>query len=227
MRALSRLFRWLICERLAAIFVAGELSFFGDLAPLSDPRTFATLLASQRRRDWVVYAKRPFAGPEQVPSYLARYTHRIAISNSRITLYDGTNVTFRVKDYRRNGAARYGTMTFAAPEFARRFLSHVLPDGFHRIRRVGFLANTRCRGAIERAGALLADRTPPRKAEKETEAPAAAMAAPELAQLVRAAAAAWCSPGSSSALPGSRRGAPSFQNHATAHQCRSTQRDPA
>ena len=178
-RVLSRVFRRLMCERLANLHADGKLSFFGDLAPLSDRQAFTTLLETQRRRDWVVYAKRPFAGPDQVLSYLARYTHRIAISNSRITSYDGTSVTFRIKDYRRNGADRYGTMTLAGPEFARRFLSHVLPDGLHRIRHVGFLANTQRRGAIERARALLADRAPPVKAEKEAEAPPLAKTAPE------------------------------------------------
>jgi hypothetical protein len=180
-RVLSRLFRRLMCERLAGLFTAGKLSFFGDLAPLSDRQAFATLLASQRKPDWVVYAKRPFAGPDQVLSYLSRYTHRIAISNSRITSYDGTSVTFRIKDYRRNGAARYGTMTLAGPEFARRFLQHVLPEGFHRIRHVGFLANTQRSKAVARARELLADRAPIEKAENEGEAPPVAKTAPESA----------------------------------------------
>jgi len=160
-RVLSRLFRRLMCERLAGLQAAGKLGFHGDLAPLADPAAFARLLKSQRRRDWVVYAKRPFAGPDQVLSYLARYTHRIAISNSRITAYDGTRVTFRVKDYRKQGEARYGVMTLAASEFARRFLQHVLPDGLHRIRHVGLLANTQRRAAIAQARSLLADRIPP------------------------------------------------------------------
>ncbi len=129
------------------------------------------LLKSQRRRDWVVYAKRPFAGPDQVLSYLARYTHRIAISNSRITAYDGTRVTFRVKDYRKEGETRYGVMTLAASEFARRFLQHVLPDGLHRIRHVGLLANTQRRAAIAQARDLLADRiSPPEPVPEPTRA---------------------------------------------------------
>ena len=160
-RVLSRLFRRLMCERLAGLDAAGKLSFHGDLVPLADPEAFARLLKSQRRRDWVVYAKRPFAGPDQVLAYLARYTHRIAISNSRITAYDGQRVTFRVKDYRKEGETRYGVMTLAASEFARRFLQHVLPDGLHRIRHVGFLANTQRRAAIAQARDLLADRIPP------------------------------------------------------------------
>lgn len=160
-RVLSRLFRRLMCERLAGLHAGGTLSFHGDLASLADPEAFARLLKSQRRRDWVVYAKRPFAGPDQVLSYLARYTHRIAISNSRITAYDGQRVTFRVKDYRKEGETRYGVMTLAASDFARRFLQHVLPDGLHRIRHVGLLANTQRRAAIAQARSLLADRIPP------------------------------------------------------------------
>jgi Putative transposase/Transposase zinc-binding domain len=178
-RVLSRLFRRLMCERLANLHAEGKLSFFGDLAPLSDLKAFTALLANQRRRDWVVYAKRPFAGPDQVLSYLSRYTHRIAISNNRITSYDGTSVTFRVKDYRHNGPERYGTMTLAGPEFARRFLNHVLPDGFHRIRHVGFLANTQRSKAVARAKELLVDRAPIDKAENEGQAPPVAKPAPE------------------------------------------------
>jgi len=176
-RVLSRLFRRLMCERLTSLQAAGKLSFHGDLAHLADVEAFASLLKQERRRDWVVYAKRPFAGPQQVLSYLARYTHRIAISNSRITAYDGQRVTFRVKDYRKQGEARYGVMTLDAAEFARRFLQHVLPDGLHRIRHVGFLANTQRRTLIARARDLLADRIPPEapepEATSETEAPAA------------------------------------------------------
>ncbi len=160
-RVLSRLFRRLMCERIASLQAAGKLGFHGDLARLADPEAFTSFLKSQRRRDWVVYAKRPFAGPDQVLSCLARYTHRIAISNSRITHYDGTRVTFRVKDYRREGQARFASMTLAASEFARRFLQHVLPDGLHRIRHVGLLANTQRRAAIAQARSLLADRIPP------------------------------------------------------------------
>jgi hypothetical protein len=124
----------------------------------------------------VVYAKRPFAGPEQVLAYLARYTHRIAISNSRITAFDGQRVTFKVKDYRKSGADRHGAMTLSAAEFMRRFLIHVLPDGFHRIRHVGFLANTQRARLIARARELLADRMasmpPSPEIEEPTDAPA-------------------------------------------------------
>jgi hypothetical protein len=172
-RVLSRLFRRLMCERLTVLHATGKLVFFGDLAHLADSEAFAALLASQRRRDWVVYAKRPFAGPDQVLSYLSRYTHRIAISNSRIIAHDGERVTFKFKDYRRNGVARYGTMSLAGPEFARRFLSHVLPDGFHRIRHIGFLANTQRRNSIDLARKLLAERM-----AKPQEPPATVEAAP-------------------------------------------------
>ena len=160
-RVLSGLFRRLMCERLAALHAGGQLQFFGRNAHLAEPAAFAQLLRRHRWRKWVVYAKEPFAGPEQVLSYLARYTHRIAISNRRITAFDGHRVTFNVKDYRKTGPARYGSMTLPAAEFVRRFLMHVLPDGFHRIRHVGFLANTKRVKEIARARVLLADRMPP------------------------------------------------------------------
>jgi Putative transposase/Transposase zinc-binding domain len=138
-RVLSRLFRRLFLQGLDALHAAGELGFFGDLVSLKDAGTFKAYLAPLRRVEWVVFAKRPFAGPSQVLAYLARYTHRVAISNSRLlSLADG-NVRFRWKDYRQNGKAK--VMTLAAGEFIRRFLLHVLPDGFHRIRHYGLLAN--------------------------------------------------------------------------------------
>ena len=144
-RVLSRLFRRLFLDRLAALHAAGRLAFFGDLAHLADRAAFATTLAPLRRADWVVYAKRPFAGPEAVLAYLARYTHRVAISNSRLVSLDYKGVTFRWKDYRARGKAPgqafIKTMTLAAGEFIRRFLLHVLPDGFHRIRHYGLFAS--------------------------------------------------------------------------------------
>ena len=158
---LSSLFRRLMCERLEALHAKGELRFFGRNEELAEQGAFAALIRRERQRDWVVYAKAPFAGPEQVLAYLARYTHRIAISNSRITAFNGERVTFKVKDYRKAGADRYGSMTLSAPEFMRRFLSHVLPNGFHRIRHVGFLANAQRARQIARARELLADRMPP------------------------------------------------------------------
>ena len=138
-RVLSRLFRRLFLEHLEAAFEAGDLRFAGDLAGLSTPAAFARRLADLRRRAWVVYVKRPFGGPEQVLAYLGRYTHRVAIANSRLVSLTDGQVAFRWKDYRRHGRARI--MSLDADEFIRRFLLHTLPDGFHRIRHYGFLAN--------------------------------------------------------------------------------------
>ena len=139
MRVLSRLFRRLFLQHLQTAFDAGKLRFFGDLAGLAEPTTFTSRLDQLRRIEWVVYAKPPFGGPEQVLAYLGRYTHRVAVANSRlISLSDG-KVRFTWKDYRQNGKTK--VMTLAADEFIRRFLLHALPDGFHRIRYYGFLAN--------------------------------------------------------------------------------------
>src|SRR2546421_5907009 len=136
---LSRLFRRLFLQDLQNAFGAGKLRFFSNLANLAEPQAFARRLAELRRLDWVVYAKPPFGGPKQVLAYLGRYTHRIAIANSRlISLSDG-EVRFTWKDYRQAGKTK--VMTLAADEFIRRFLLHTLPDGFHRIRHYGFLAN--------------------------------------------------------------------------------------
>jgi predicted RNA-binding Zn-ribbon protein involved in translation (DUF1610 family) len=140
-RVLSRLFRRLFMERLVAAHNAGKLRFFGHLAALADPQAFATYLAPLRKTNWVVYAKKPFGGPEAVLAYLSRYTHRIAISNSRLISADAETVTFRWKDYRAPNRARQKVMRLATQEFIRRFLIHVLPSGFHRIRHTGFLAN--------------------------------------------------------------------------------------
>ena len=133
-RVLSRLFRRLFLDRLADAHAEGRLVFYGALAGLADRAAFTSRLAPLRRVEWVVYAKRPFAGPQAVLAYLARYTHRVAISASRLVRMDDNGVTFRWKDYRQNGAARRKTMTLAPAEFIRRFLIHVLPSGFHRIR---------------------------------------------------------------------------------------------
>ena len=140
-RVLSRYFRRVLLAALEDAFKSGQLRFAGRLQPLADPRRFAEHLRPARRTEWVVYAKRPFAGPEQVLDYLGRYTHRIAISNQRLRSLDDGVVRFRYTDYRANGAARHKTMTLAAAEFIRRMLLHVLPPGFHRIRYYGFLAN--------------------------------------------------------------------------------------
>jgi hypothetical protein len=156
-RILSRLFRRLFLEGLAALHKAGRLAFFGDLAPLlADRRAFDAALAPLRRSEWVVYAKRPFAGPKAVLAYLARYTHRVAIANSRLIALDEAGVTFKWKDYRIKGRDRLSTMTLDAAEFIRRFLLHVLPSGFHRIRHYGLFAGTVRARNIERAHQALA-----------------------------------------------------------------------
>ena len=142
-RVLSRLFRRLFLEKLGAAFEAGKLGFFGALAGLADRAVFARRLAELRRREWVVYAKRPFAGPAAVLAYLGRYTHRVAIANSRLVALAGDQVSFRWRDYRHHNKNK--VMTLAADEFIRRFLLHALPDGFHRIRHYGFLANRQSR----------------------------------------------------------------------------------
>jgi Putative transposase/Transposase zinc-binding domain len=141
-KVLSRLFRRRFLERLAHAHAAGRLVFFGDLAALADKGAFAAHLVPLRRAEWVVYAKRPFGGPEAVLAYLARYTHRVAISNSRLVSLDARGVSFRWKDYRasQSDKPQIKTMTLPAEEFLRRFLLHVLPSGFHRIRHYGLLA---------------------------------------------------------------------------------------
>ena len=154
-RVLSRLFRRLFLDKLKAAHDAGRLHCFNDLAHLTDAQAFAIHLAPLRKLEWVVYAKRPFAGPEAVLAYLARYTHRVAISNSRLRAFDGNRVTFNWKDYRANRRERYKTMTLGAHEFIRRFLIHVLPSGFHRIRHYGLFANGNRAANIARARELL------------------------------------------------------------------------
>lgn len=160
-RVLSRLFRRLFLDGLAAAHAAGRLVFFGDLTGLADRSTFTARLAPLRRAEWVVYAKRPFAGPESVLAYLARYTHRVAISSSRLVSLDERGVTFRWKDYRRQGPARAKLMTLDAGEFMRRFLIHVLPGRFHRIRHYGLFANPTRAANLARARALLQAAEPP------------------------------------------------------------------
>jgi hypothetical protein len=159
-RVLSRLFRRLFLTALADAHAAGRLRFFGEIAGLCRREAFAAHLAPLNKKDWFVYAKPPFAGPEAVLAYLARYTHRVAIANSRLIALDERGVTFRYKDYRRNGQARYRTMTLNADEFIRRFLLHVLPTGFHRIRHYGLLASAACKANITRARELIAAPTP-------------------------------------------------------------------
>jgi len=140
-RVLSRFFRRRFLEELQQLHRRGELRFFGEHAKLADPARFGKYLQPLRKLEWVVYAKRPFAGPEAVLAYLSRYTHRVAISNSRLIAFGERGVTFRWKDYREKGRTRYKTMTLSAAEFMRRFLLHVLPSGFHRIRHYGLLGN--------------------------------------------------------------------------------------
>ena len=154
-RVLSRLFRRRFLEELEQAHRAGRLQFFGEYAALADARAFADWLAPLRACEWVVYAKRPFAGPAAVLAYLSRYTHRVAISNQRLLALDERGVTFRWKDYRAKGKTRYKTMTLGADEFMRRFLLHVLPGGFHRIRHYGLLANAGRREHLARARELL------------------------------------------------------------------------
>jgi hypothetical protein len=165
-RALSKTFRRLFLDRLAAVFHRGELGFFGELAPLAEPGAFAGRVCALSREPFVVYAKPPFGGPERVLAYLARYTHRTAIANSRIVAVDDDHVAFSYKDYRRGG--RSGVMRLAPHEFIRRFLLHVLPDGFHRIRHYGFLA----KGDRGKTLARVRDLTSARSAAESANGPA-------------------------------------------------------
>ena len=164
-KVLQRLYRRLFLQKLAVAHASSRLQFFDTLAPLADARTFARHLAPVRRVDWIVYAKKPFAGPEQVLRYLARYTHRIAISNRRLVALDESSVTFTWKDYRDGGKQK--RMTLGAHEFIRRFLLHVLPKGFQRIRHYGFLANGHRKAKLALIRRLL-DVTPPEPATTDT-----------------------------------------------------------
>jgi hypothetical protein len=159
-RVLSRLFRRLFLTMLLAAHKAGRLQFFGDHAAFADPQVFAAHLAPLRRCEWVVYSKRPFGGPEAVLAYLSRYTHRVAIANSRLIAFDRHGVTFKWKDYRAEDRERQKIMTLATDEFIRRFLIHVLPHGFHRIRHYGLFASGSRAHNIARARELLATPKP-------------------------------------------------------------------
>ena len=154
-RVLSRLFRRRFIEELEKLHHAGQLRFFGEHAGLADAAAFGRWLEPMRSCEWVVYAKRPFAGPDAVLAYLSRYTHRVAISNRRLVAMNDEGVFFRWKDYRAKGRTRQKTMTLSADEFMRRFLLHVLPTGFHRIRHYGLLANAGRRESLAKARALL------------------------------------------------------------------------
>jgi len=152
----SKLFRGLMLQKLLAAHKAGQLQFFGQHTHLAERKAFAAYLAPLRKRKWYVYSKPPFGGPKAVLAYLSRYTHRVAISNRRLIACDERGVTFKYKDYRADGRARYKLMTLATGEFIRRFLSHVLPKGFHRIRHYGLFAKSSCADNIARARKLLA-----------------------------------------------------------------------
>ena len=170
-RALARVFRGKYLQALHRAFTTGQLRFAGSLAALAEPETFATWLQDLRQHDWVVYAKRPLAGPTQVLEYLGRYTHRVAISNERLVSHTDDVVRFRWRDYA--DGDRVKIMTLAAEEFIRRFLLHVVPDGFVRIRHFGFLANRTRRAKLARCRALLAP--PPAPATSAIESVAALM----------------------------------------------------
>ncbi len=160
-RVLGKLFRRLFLTRLVALHEAGRLSFFGSIANLTERRAFLRHLSPVRKKRWVVYAKAPFAGPEAVLAYLSRYTHRVAISNRRLITFNETGVTFCYKDYRRDCADRQQIMTLAVEEFIRRFLLHVLPRGFHRIRHYGLLAGSARKSSLALARQLLDVAAPP------------------------------------------------------------------
>ena len=153
---------------LLAAHASRQLEFFGEHAALADEKAFAAFLAPLWRSEWVVYAKKPFAGPEAVLAYLSRYTHRVAISNRRLIAADAGSVTFKYKDYRVDGPERYKTMTLATDEFIRRFLMHVLPKGFHRIRHYGLLANGNRAENVAKARELLAVPAPAGEPEPES-----------------------------------------------------------
>ncbi len=162
-RVLSRLFRRLVLEKLAAAYDKGLLTLQGSLATLATPAAFAAALKPLRWRKWFVYIKEPFAGPKAVLAYLSRYIHRVAISNTRLIAHDKRGVTFRYKDYRADGLARHKAMTLKTDEFIRRFLLHILPKGFHRIRHYGLFAATGRAANIARLRELLGA-TPPAEA---------------------------------------------------------------
>jgi hypothetical protein len=164
-RVLSRLFRRLFLEKLVAAHQAGRLHFFGRHAPLAGSNAFAAYLRPLRKIGWVVYSKRPFGGPEAVLAYLSRYTHRVAIANSRLIAFDDNGVTFKWKDYRAEGREWRKIMTLATDEFIRRFLIHVLPRGFHRIRHYGLFANGSRAENLVRVRKLLSTPVPKEQAD--------------------------------------------------------------
>ena len=199
-RVLSRLFRRLVIEMLVAAHETGKLDFYGTHAPLADAAAFAAFLSPLRRSEWVVYCKKPFGGPEAVLAYLSRYTHRVAISNRRLLAANANTVAFTYKDYRVDGPDRFKVMTLATGEFIRRFLIHVLPRGFHRIRHYGLLANGQRAANVAKARELLAVIAP---VVKPSPAASEADAQPVLARpcpccggqmIVIEVFGAWCEP---------------------------------
>jgi hypothetical protein len=170
-RVLGALFRRLFLTRLLALFDAGKLGFFGTLADLATRKAFLRYLSPIRKKRWVVYAKPPLAGPQAVLAYLSRYTHRVAISNRRLIAFDETGVTFQYKDYRRDGGERQQVTTLATDEFIRRFLIHVLPRGFHRIRHYGLLASSTHKEAMALARSLLGVTAPIEETDTEPDEP--------------------------------------------------------
>ena len=175
---LSALFRRLMIEKLAAAHKAGKLRFFGEQAHLAGAGAFATFLAPLKKTDWFVYSKRPFSGPKAVLAYLARHTHRVAISNRRLVAADASGVTFAYKDYRIEGPGRYKKMTIETGEFIRRFLIHVLPKGFHRIRHYGLLASGSRANNLATMRILIAMAAPASERKQTDKADALAFAAP-------------------------------------------------
>jgi hypothetical protein len=186
-RVLSRLFRRLFLEKLSDAYQAGKLTFFGQHAVLTDPQAFTDWLKPVRQLEWVVYAKRPFAGPGAVLAYLSRYTHRVAIANSRLIAFDEHRVTFQCKDYRLSEEHRYQTLSLATDEFIRRFLLHVLPQGFHRIRHYGLFANGQRAENLAKARALLNIQVPqaPAETDDDNESPSAGPLCPTCGGIMR------------------------------------------
>ncbi len=166
-RVLSRLFRRLYCEMLREAYGKNQLLFFSECQPIKKEKAFAVWLNNQRKIDWVVYAKRPFAGPQAVLSYLSRYTHRVAIANSRLVAMDKQTVSFKWKNYRVKEQSRHRIMTLSRDEFMRRFLLHVLPSGFHRIRHYGLIANTGRKKSLDKARQLLHVKIPIVKTDED------------------------------------------------------------
>lgn len=168
-KVLSRLFRRVFLEKIVALH--SQLEFYGEIAHLSELNAFRSYLAPVYKVDWVVYAKKPFTGPQAVLEYLSRYTHRVAISNRRIIHYDTNTVTFKWKDYRAKDDQRFKTMTLSADEFLRRFLIHILPLRFHRIRHFGLFANHQRKQNLSTLRKNICPNAPPAEKKKETDEP--------------------------------------------------------